>query len=714
MKKILFFLSALIVLGSCVKQKFDEPTLAGSTIDFTSNSSIDKLKKSLTKDSLLRVTENIIIEGEVIGNDETGNIYKAIFIQDATGGIEIKLNTTGLYNSFAIGTKVFVKCKGLMVSKQGDLIQICGGSYVDAKGKTQLAGIEQVFIQDFVFSGKVTNEIKPLQINNLSELGPNQVGTLIQLNNIEFVKKDAGILFSDAAAKQYNRSINMCSSGSSSLIVYTSSFATFAKEFTPTGNGTGIFIYTTYNNAGELLMRNSYELKMTNARCDGSTGGGGTGGGSGAVGDPITIGEVRKQFTGTKTTVTANKLISGVVISDAVNKNWNGQNCIVQGADGKGIMIRFAAAHPFLLGDAIEVGVGSLELSEFNGTLQVNSVPLANAKKVGDGTLPTPKKVTIAQVVGDIKAYESTLIAIDNCSHSATKYGGNVTIDDKTGKMTLFTASSATGNTATFATAVPVSNVLNLVGVAGQYVTATATTYQILMRNLGDATKGVGGGGGTGGGTYTVEPIGNIRALFTGTLTSVPSGKGIRGVVISDLSGKNASALNCVIQGEDGKGIAIRFAGNHSFALGEIVEINAGGVELSEYFGLMQLNKVPLANAISKGPGTLPTPNVMTIDAYISNFENVESTLVQIKNASVSGGKYFDATRGATNSTKGTVKVDDGTGIIDIYTIVGATFAGDTAPAGKVTVTGIASEFTGTGATAKGVQVLLRTAADVK
>jgi hypothetical protein len=702
MKKILFFLSTLIVLGSCVKQKFDEPTLAGSTIDFTSNSSIDNFKKTFKKDTLQRITENIIIEGEVVGNDETGNIYKAIFIQDATGGIEIKLNTTGLYNNFVIGTKVFVKCKGSMILKLGDLIQIGGGSYVDTKGKTQLAGIEQTFIQDFVFPGKVTNEIKPLQINNLSELGPNQVGTLVQLNNIEFVKKDVGVLFSDAAAKQYNRSINMCSSGSSSLIVYTSSFATFAKEFTPTGNGTGIFIYTTYNNAGELLMRNSSELKMTNARCDGSTGGG-TGGGSGATGDPITIGAVRTIFTGTKTTVTANKLISGVVISDAVNKNWNPQNCIVQGADGKGIMIRFAAAHPFLLGDAVEIGVGSLELSEFNGTLQINGVPLANAKKVGDGTLPTPKKVTIAQLIGDIKAYESTLVAIDNCSHPATKYGGNVTIDDKTGKMTLFTASAAT-----FANSAPVSNVLNLVGIAGPYVTTNSTAYQILMRNTGDATKGVGGGG-TGGGTYAIEPIGTLRSYFTGTKTTAPAGKGIKGIVISDGSGKNINNQNLILQGSDGRGILVRLTAPHTYPLGESLEIDASNIELSEYNGLLQLNKVPPANVKDNGLGTLPTPKVITLAQLATDAEMLESTLVQVNNVDFVGATKFG----------GTIQItDDGTTTFALFSQPGgtvgttvtapATFATNVPPAGnKNTLTAIVSQFTA-------YQLLMRNASDVK
>ena len=720
MKKIFFLLFSVAFIASCVKQEFDKPNpaVSGGGLDFKSNFTIAELKKLHKSGGLEQITDDKIIEATVIGDDESGNVYKSMVIQDATAGIEVKINATSLYNDFKVGSKILIKCKDLTLGDYNGLTQLGGGT-ADVNGSPALAGIEQALITTYIFKGGAGTPITP-RIIKIADLTNDLASTLIQIDNAEFAAGSFGLSYADGVKKlTVNRNVTSCVGGT--IVVRTSGYANFANDLTPTGNGSIVGIYTVFGATKQLLVRSPIDAKMTDKRCDG-TGGGGTGGGT-VTGDPISIGEVRAIYTGTKTTVTANKLVSGVVISDASNKNVSDKNCIIQGADGKGIMVRFTAAHPFLLGDAVDIAAGGLELSEFNGTLQINAVPLTSAKKTGAGTLPAPKKVTIAQVIGDIKAYESTLIAIDNCAHPGTKYGGNIIIDDKTGKMTLYTTAGGTSTTgvvtpaATFATAVPVSTVLNLVGIAGQYATATNTTYQIQMRNLSDATKGAGGtavGGGGTGGAYTVEPIGNIRNLFTGTLLSIPTGKGIKGVVISDAAGKNASTLNCVIQGEDGKGITIRFAGAHTFPLGETIEINLGGVELSEYNGLLQLNKVPLANATSKGAGTLPKPTIMTIADYITNFENVESTLVQINNASVTGGKYFDATRGTTNGTKGTVKLDDGTGTIDIYTVTAAVFAAETAPTGKLTVTGIASEFTAAGGTLKGVQLLLRNASDVK
>ena len=717
MKKIfLLFVSLSIIAASCVKQKFDEPTPNGTLSSLKGNLTVADLKKIHTSaggfDLISR--DGGVLEATVIADDQSGNYYKTLVIQDATGGMEVKINYGGFYNDFPIGRVLFIKVNGLTLGDYNGTLQLGGGTY-DKVGVQTLSGIEQVLVPTYIEKGAKDKFVTP-RLVKIADLAPDMVSTLLKIENVQFTTLNAGQPYADAVKKfSVNRNIEDC--GGATVIVRSSGYASFASDLTPGGKGSVTAIYNVFGKDKQLFLRDPVtDVQMKDTRCDGTTGGGGTGGG--ITGEPITIGEVRNSYTGTKTTVAANKVVSGTVISDYVNKNWNGQNCIIQGVDGKGIMIRFSAAHSFALGDVIDIAAGGLELSEFNGTLQINAVPLANAKKTGSNSFPAPKKVTIAQVIADIKAYESTLIAIDNCAHTATKFGGNVNIDDKTGKMTLFTATSAS-NTATFAADVPVSTVLNLVGVAGQYATATGTTYQILMRNITDATKGTGGtvvGGGTGG-SYTVEPIGNIRNLFTGTLTTVPTGKGIKGIVISDLAGKNINNLNCVLQGADGRGILVRFTKAHTFPLGESIEIDASNMELSEFNGLLQLNKVPLANVKDNGLGTLPTPKVTTLAQLAIDAEMLESTLVQINNVDFVGAAKFS----------GTLKItDDGVITFDLFTQPGgtstsgvvtppATFAANVPPSGnKNTLTAIVSEFTTTTATAKGSQLLMRNASDVK
>jgi DNA/RNA endonuclease YhcR with UshA esterase domain len=102
MNKISKIIAALfIVLGttflwSCVKEKHDTPTITAPTVAFSANATIATINQ--LADSLATLTpafgiinKDLIIEGVVVGNDESGNIYKNLYIEDNTGGIDIAI-----------------------------------------------------------------------------------------------------------------------------------------------------------------------------------------------------------------------------------------------------------------------------------------------------------------------------------------------------------------------------------------------------------------------------------------------------------------------------------------------------------------------------------------------------------------------------------------------------------------------------------------------
>lgn len=47
----------------------------------------------------MKIEKNIVIGGQVVSEDRSGNVYKSIYIQDATGGIELKIGKNALYNA---------------------------------------------------------------------------------------------------------------------------------------------------------------------------------------------------------------------------------------------------------------------------------------------------------------------------------------------------------------------------------------------------------------------------------------------------------------------------------------------------------------------------------------------------------------------------------------------------------------------------------------
>ncbi|MBK8700009.1 MAG: hypothetical protein IPN29_10955 [Saprospiraceae bacterium] len=501
--------------------------------------------------------------------------------------------------------------------------------------------------------------------------------TLIKINGIEFANQ--GETYADAVTQStVNRTLTTCSN--QEILLRSSGYADFAGTTVPSGKGSIVAIYSIFGNDKQLMIRDLEDVNMTEPRC-----------GSTAGDEPrISIEQMKAVYKGA-TTSAPKSFIQGVVISDLRYKNIDSRNIVVQ--EGQhGIVVRFTAAHSFQLGQEVKIVATDVEVSEYNGLLQLNNVPNAYATLIGTGTLPTPKEVTLKYVADNLNLLESTLVTVKDAeAKGATIYNGNVTVQDATGTMIL-----RTGSAATFANSSIPTGKINITAIVSEFTPASTVTPQLIMRNTTDVTGGTPGGGG-GETRMTVQAL---RALYQGVKTTAPEGY-IQGVVISDVSSKNITAKNLVLQ-DGNAGIVIRLTADNTYALGKELKIITTGVELSEFNKLLQLNNVPVSNITVVGEGSLPTPKTVTIAQLKADFEALESTLVSINEVTLSGGTTMG----------GTLKATDNTGQIDLYTRTDASFAGTAVPSGAKTVTAIVSEFT-SGAT-PGYQLNLRNLNDVK
>lgn len=636
---------SLLLTGiwSCVDQDFDEPPVTGLP-NLQSNISIADLKKLNTIGSDdKQITDSLVIEGIVTADDESGNWYKQIVIEDETGGIVVRLNSVGLYNTYPIGRKAYVSLKGLWLGDYNDLPQINGAPD---------SAIAELLIPSHVFAGARDQQITPTPVA-ISGFKPELVGSLIQLDDVQFVAEDTARTYADAVNRlTENRTVEDCFGNRA--IIRTSGYADFANKGVPNGSGTVLAILSIYQGTYQLILRDEADVQLNGARCEGGTGG-----------ELMTIADLRALYTGTNTVGPDNKKIRGVVISDKDNGNTTGKNLVLQDASG-GIVVRFASNHSFALGEEIDVAVSGQEISEFNGLLQVNNVGLDMAASRGAGTLPSPRVATASEVLSNLEAWESTLVRINDATITGSStYSGTTKVNDASGSIDLFTSISAS-----FATSPVPGGTVSVTAIVSQF-----NSPQIIIRNLSD----VSGGG-------SVDPdlisLSNVRGLFQGTTTSVPAGKKIRGIVISDKDSGNITERNLVIQDADG-GIVIRFTAAHNFAMGEELEINISGQELSEYNGLLQVNNVPNSNAVSFGPGTMPTPRSATIQEVVDNLEAWESTLVKISDVTFPNGGTYNGSQSA----------QDASGSIIMFTRTQATFASQNLPTGAVTITAMVSQF---------------------
>jgi len=203
----------------------------------------------------------------------------------------------------------------------------------------------------------------------------------------------------------------------------------------------------------------------------------------------MTIADLRTQWTGTSKTITDKKKIVGVVISDLVGGNMTTTKTLtITSVDNTaGIIVLLNENNTYIVGDKIEIALEGMELNQYGLALQLKSIPTVKTRKIATGIVITPKVTTIANVRANYASMESTLVTVTGTITSTNGFWGSAsahqsnTLTSGSDVLTLFVAKYATFVT----TAIP-TGVKSVTGIAGQFSTATATTYQLIVRNLDD------------------------------------------------------------------------------------------------------------------------------------------------------------------------------------------------------------------------------------
>ena len=485
----LLLLVLAITLTACVDDDFDVPPVNGEDPGLTANFTIGELRALTDGDNLVPITEDHIIRGVVVADDRAGNWFRSFILQDSTGGIEVNINLADAYVYYPVGREIFIKLNGLVVGTDAGNF-VLGGYIIEEGGAQELGNITD--LPAHLFEGRAVGEPAP-DAQSIAELNDDDLQTLVQLTEVEFADADTGQPFSDPIGQSsVNRTLQDCDGNT--IVVRTSGFADFAGDLTPEGLGTVTGIYSQFFGTQQLFIRGPEDVQFEDRSC-----------GQGDPEDYLTIGEVRDLFAGGAQVGPAEAHIVGTVISDAANANVQSRNLFLQDGDA-GIVVRFASAHGYQLGDVLDVRIGGEELSEFNGLLQVNNLPLAKATKTGTADQPEPTTVTVAELLANGEQYESTLVRIEDATWSGNPtFDFLTTVDDGTGSITHFTTSFAT-----FANAAIPDEAVDVVAIASQG--GNQQEYQLTIRNLDDLDGYDGGGGGGGGGP--TDPLTELEENF--------------------------------------------------------------------------------------------------------------------------------------------------------------------------------------------------------
>lgn len=254
-----FILASVFILTGCVHDdKYDAPDLSGNCQDLKATITLEAAK-SLAQNTT--ITTDAVIEGYVSSTDQSGNIYKTIYIQDdptnPTQGFVLSVDAVSTYSSYPQGAKVYVKLKGLAMGTYGGVKQL---GYMD---NGTFDRIPEKMVPTSILkscTAKVTITPKVMTLADMKTANDQYIGCLVKVQNAEF---DAKVLCSTFAPDGYtvDRQINQkIGTTTTSRIVRNSGFASFANQKLPSGNGNFIGILSKYNSTYQLYINNVTDL----------------------------------------------------------------------------------------------------------------------------------------------------------------------------------------------------------------------------------------------------------------------------------------------------------------------------------------------------------------------------------------------------------------------------------------------------------------------
>ena len=180
------------------------------------------------------------VYGIVTADEQSGNLYKAAFIQDRATGAALELHLDAV-SGVRIGDSIRVYLKDVTYSLYNNLPQL---SNFEADGHIIILANDK--------------PIKPT-LTTIANINAGQhMAGLVRLENVRFTEKNT---FADPSGYG-NRTLADPSDYSQTVIVRTSNYANFANDSLPQGTGNLTAIAAVYGNTWQLYIRSARELEF--------------------------------------------------------------------------------------------------------------------------------------------------------------------------------------------------------------------------------------------------------------------------------------------------------------------------------------------------------------------------------------------------------------------------------------------------------------------
>lgn len=301
--KIVLLLLGLVVFNACVEDDdFDtpntslvEPTLDAPVItidqlfdlyeqdflgfiddlglDPNNPGDADEIEEARENYRYSLENDDNFISGYVVSNDEAGNFFEELIIQNnanqGSAGVRVMIDVNPLFVRYQFGQLVYIKLIDLHIGISNGVLTL---------GKTEnLEKIPRPQENDFIFRSPQVEEIVPTEIT-FDQLDSSLENVFVRLNNVQFnrdlVLGDDPVSYAGEPEDEFDgeRLLESCDENGSSIIVSTSTFADFKSLPLPTGQGSisGILTNDFFGEVFNLAINTPEDIEFGGIenRCD--------------------------------------------------------------------------------------------------------------------------------------------------------------------------------------------------------------------------------------------------------------------------------------------------------------------------------------------------------------------------------------------------------------------------------------------------------------
>lgn len=242
MKGLKLLLAGAIVFAVGCKREYDNPPV--NTIAEGSQLTIADLKAIYNgQDSTF--TTDLSVYATVTADEESGNLYKSVFVRDNTGSINLILASSGgLYE----GDSIRINLNGTTLSEYNGMIQVA-----------------DVDVDENVVKQSTDGNANPVDMT-IAEVSTDNQSQLIRLTDVMFVNTELSQTYADAVNLfSENRTLTDCDGNE--ILVRTSGYSSFADIQVAQGKGTLVGVVGVYGSDLQIYIRSLDEVNMDGERC---------------------------------------------------------------------------------------------------------------------------------------------------------------------------------------------------------------------------------------------------------------------------------------------------------------------------------------------------------------------------------------------------------------------------------------------------------------